>query len=72
VLKLFFETIRSAASGLATVIEWQKKKDYVLRPWTEEENADFEKFCDSIGKMPEDPEHAASSYPVLCRTPFSG
>ena len=59
-LKLFFETIRSATSGLATVIGWQKDKNYVERPWTEEENADFEKFCASIGVIPSDPEWAAA------------
>ena len=36
------------------------RRDYVERPWTEEENADFEKFCESIGVMPSDPEWAAA------------
>jgi hypothetical protein len=58
VLKLFFETIRSATSGLATVIEWQKKKNYVLRPWTDEEGADFLEFCGRIDEIPSDPELA--------------
>ena len=34
------------------------KKDYVVRPWTEGENADFEQFCASIGETPSDPLHA--------------
>jgi hypothetical protein len=38
----------------------ETERDYVLRPWTEEENADFEKFCASIGEMPSDPEWAAA------------
>jgi hypothetical protein len=38
----------------------ETERDYVLRPWTEEENADFEKFCDRIGEIPDDPEWAAA------------
>jgi hypothetical protein len=60
VLKLFFETIRSAASGLATVIEREAEKDYVSagveRDWTDEEDADFLEFCDRIDEIPSDPE----------------
>ena len=33
-------------------------RDYVLRPWTAEEDADFERFCQSIGETPSDPIHA--------------
>ena len=36
-----------------------KTKNYVDRPWTQEEEEDFQRFCESIGQMPEDPEHAA-------------
>jgi len=35
-----------------------KAKNYVVRPWTEEEDADFEKFCASIGETPSDPKWA--------------
>ena len=35
------------------------EKNYVDRPWTQEEEEDFQRFCDSIGKTPEDPAHAA-------------
>jgi hypothetical protein len=56
VLKLFFETIRSAASGLATVIEREAEKDYVSagveRDWTTEEDADFLAFVDTIDVPP--------------------
>ncbi len=38
----------------------ETERDYVLRPWTEEENSDFEKFCASIGETPSDPEWAAA------------
>ena len=35
-----------------------KAKNYVIRPWTEEEEKDFQRFCESIGQIPEDPAHA--------------
>ena len=57
-LKRIFESVRRVASRLATVIGWRAKRDYVVRPWTKEENADFARFCESIGKIPEDPVHA--------------
>jgi len=60
VLKLFFETIRSAASGLATLIGRETEKNYVSagveRDWTAEEDADFLAFCDTIDVPPSDPE----------------
>ena len=55
-VKLFLETFRSLARGLVALIGCETERDYVLRPWTEEENADFEKFCESIGVIPSDPE----------------
>ena len=33
-------------------------RNYVLRPWTAEEDADFKRFCESIGETPSDPVHA--------------
>jgi hypothetical protein len=36
----------------------ETKRDYVERPWTEEENADFEEFCETIDVPPTDPELA--------------
>ena len=35
-----------------------KTKNYVERPWTQEEEEDFQRFCESIGQIPEDPAHA--------------
>ncbi len=35
-----------------------KGKDYLVQPWTEEEEANFQRFCESIGEIPEDPVHA--------------
>ena len=58
-LRRILEAIRRAASALAEMIGSMTGRDYVVRPWTEEENADFEKFCASIGQMPTDPEWAA-------------
>jgi hypothetical protein len=34
------------------------EKNYVERPWTDEEEADFAEFCDRIGETPSDPELA--------------
>ena len=36
----------------------EAEKDFVVRPWTPEEDADFEKFCASIGETPSDPAWA--------------
>ena len=33
-------------------------RNYVVRPWTAEEEEDFQRFCESIGQIPEDPAHA--------------
>ena len=52
--------IRRVASVLAAAIGWEREKDYVLRPWTEEENADFAEFVARIGVVPSDPEWAAA------------
>ena len=57
-LRRILEAIRRVAKGLVALIGCETEKDYVLRPWTEEENADFERFCASIGVMPSDPEWA--------------
>jgi len=54
------EAIRRFGSVLADMIGRETERDYVLRPWTEEENSDFEKFCASIGETPSDPEWAAA------------
>jgi hypothetical protein len=35
-----------------------KARDYVERPWTAEEDADFERFCASLGEIPKDRVHA--------------
>jgi hypothetical protein len=76
ILKRFLATIRSATSGLATVIEWQKKKDYVVRPWTAEEDADFLAFCETIDVPPTDPELALAMQDGECdffnNDPFVG
>ena len=35
-----------------------KAKDYLVRPWTEKEEEDFQRFCASIGEMSSDRAHA--------------
>ncbi len=57
-LRRIREAIRRVASGLAAMIGWETKKDYVVRPWTDAENAEFAEFCSSIGDTPSDPLHA--------------
>lgn len=36
------------------------RKNYVERPWTAEEDADYAAFCGRIGETPSDPEWAAA------------
>ena len=40
-LNPFLEAARRVASGLAGVIGRETEEDYVLRPWTAEEDADM-------------------------------
>lgn len=54
-LKLFLTTVRRLARGLAAMTGWVPEKDYVVRPWTDAENAEFAEFCSSIGEIPSDP-----------------
>jgi hypothetical protein len=35
-----------------------KDKNYVLRPWSPEEEESFQRFIESIDQIPEDPAHA--------------
>ncbi len=58
--KLLRRILEAITRILADVIGRETVRDYVIRPWTEEENADFEKFCASIGEIPSDPEWAAA------------
>ena len=45
-------------NGISPIPFTMTDKNYVVRPWTEEEGADFERFCASIGEIPSDPGHA--------------
>ena len=58
ILRRIREAIRRVAKGLAAAIGSRTGKDYVLRPWTEEESADFDRFCASIDVTPSNPAHA--------------
>lgn len=57
-LRRIREAIRCVVTVLAEMTGWDTGKDYVLRPWTEDENAAFAKFCASIDESPSDPDHA--------------
>ena len=46
-----FTYIRPLASAMTD-------KNYVVRPWTKEEDADFEQWCARLGETPSDPVHA--------------
>jgi hypothetical protein len=55
------ETVSIAAFGFKCTLpiaSTMKDKNYVLRPWTEEEDADFLAFCETIDVPPTDPELA--------------
>ena len=64
------EAIRRVASVLAAVIGSRTGKDYVVRPWTEEENADFAEFCASIDENPIDPGFDPDSVEILSHDPW--
>ena len=44
--------------GTRPIARAMADKNYVERPWTAEEDADFQRFYESIGKTPSDPVHA--------------
>ncbi len=63
--KRFLATIRRVASVLAAAIGWETGKDYVVRPWTEEENADFARFCASLDANPIKPGFDPDAVEIL-------
>ncbi len=64
------EAIRRVASVPAAVIGSRTGKDYVVRPWTEEENADFARFCASLDENPIDPGFDPDSVEILSHDPW--
>ncbi len=55
---------------LAAVIGSRTKKDYVVRPWTDEEDAEFKRFSDSIDANPIDPGFDPDSVEILTHDPW--
>ena len=61
---------RRLGEPLAAVIGSRTKKDYVVRPWTEEENADFERLCASLDANPIKPGFDPDSVEILTIDPW--
>ena len=55
---------------LAAVIGSRTKKDYVVRRWTEIENADFERFCASLDANPIKPGFDPDAVEILTIDPW--
>ena len=69
-LRRILEAIRAVASVLDDVIGRETEKDYVLRPWTEEENADFARFCASLDANPIKPGFDPDAVEILTIDPW--
>ncbi len=69
-VRRILEAIRRAASVLAAVIGSRTGKDYVVRPWTEKENADFALFCASLDANPIKPGLDPDAVVILCHDPW--
>ena len=69
-LRPILEAIRRVASALAAAIGSKTGKDYVVRPWTEEENADFAKFSASIDASPIEPGFDPDQVEILSHDPW--
>ena len=68
--KRFVEIVRHLASVLAAVIGSRTKKDYVVRPWTDEENAEFAEFCAALDANPIDPGFDPDAVEILTIDPW--
>ena len=55
---------------LAAAIGSKTGKNYVVRPWTEEESADFARFCASLDENPIDPGFDPDSVEILSHDPW--
>ena len=69
-MRRILEAIHRAASVLAAVIGSRTKKDYVVRPWTDEENAEFAEFCAAIDAAPIDPGSDPDAVEILSHDPW--
>ncbi len=68
--KRFVATVRRVARRLVAVIGWEIERDYVERPWTEEENADFDRFRVSLDANPIKPGFDPDSVEILSHDPW--
>ncbi len=64
------EAIRAVASVLAEMTGSRTEKDYVVRPWTEDENADFARFCASLDENPIDPGFDPDAVEIMSHDPW--
>ncbi len=55
---------------LADVIGSRTEKNYVVRPWTEAENADFSEFCASLDANPIKPGFDPDAVEILTIDPW--
>ncbi len=69
-VRRILEIVRHLASVLADVIGREAEKDYVVRPWTEQENAEFSKFCVEIDASPIEPGFDPDSVEILSHDPW--
>ena len=69
-VRRILEIVRRAASVLAAVIGSRSGKDYVVRPWTEKENASFALFCASLDENPIKPGFDPDAVEILTHDPW--
>jgi len=55
---------------LAAAIGRETEKNYVVRPWTDEEDAEFKHFSDSIDANPIEPGFDPDSVEILTIDPW--
>jgi len=55
---------------LADVIGSRTEKNYVVRPWTDEEDAEFKRFSDSIDANPIEPGFDPDAVEILTIDPW--
>ena len=55
---------------LADVIGSRTEKNYVVRPWTKEENDDFSRFCASLDANPNKPGFDPDAVEILSHDPW--
>ncbi len=69
-VRRILEIVRRAASVLAAVIGSRSGKDYVVRPWTEIENASFARPCASLDANSIKPGFDPDAVEILTHDPW--